>query len=72
MLSHLAPAFFAHGYSALEVACHGIASWPDPVPDARLDLGLLSEVLSVKLPDGTENPQVGWGPEPVSQSRRVD
>ncbi|TXT06632.1 uncharacterized protein COLE_05963 [Cutaneotrichosporon oleaginosum] len=65
VLSHLAPAFFAHGYSALEVACHAIANWPDPTPDATLDLPFFSEMLPVKLPDDTDNPQVGWGPEPI-------
>ncbi|BEI82755.1 hypothetical protein CcaverHIS002_0306230 [Cutaneotrichosporon cavernicola] len=68
VLSHLAPAFFAHGYTALEVACRAIATWPDPVPDARLDLPLLSEVLPVKLPDATDNPQVGWGCDPILAS----
>ena len=27
VLDRLAPVFFQHGYSALEAACHGIASW---------------------------------------------
>lgn len=73
VLARIAPSFFKYGYSALEVACHGIASWPDPCPDALLELPLLSEVLTVKLPDSTDNPQVAVGatklrgePEPVS------
>ncbi|GMK56685.1 hypothetical protein CspeluHIS016_0305250 [Cutaneotrichosporon spelunceum] len=69
VLSHLAPAFFAHGYTALEMACRAIAGWPDPVPDTRVDLPLLSAVLSVKLPDRTDNPSVGWGEDPILAAR---
>lgn len=59
VLKRLAPAFFQHGYSAIEVACHGIASWPAPKPDVTLELPLLSNVINVKLPDETDNPQLG-------------
>jgi hypothetical protein len=58
VLSRLAPSFFQHGYPAIEVACHSIASWPDPEPDALLELPLMSDVLTVKMPDKTENPQL--------------
>jgi len=69
VLARVAPAFFEHGYTAIEVACHSIASWPDPEPDALLELPLLTDVLTVKLPDKTENPQVQLsmpGVSPVS------
>lgn len=69
MLSKVGPAFFKFGYSALEVACHSIAAWPDPRPDALLELPLLTDVLTVKLPDSTENPQMEGASrdsEPVS------
>ncbi|OWZ36028.1 hypothetical protein C356_04888 [Cryptococcus neoformans c45] len=54
----IAPNFFEYGYSAIEAACHSIASWPDPTPDTVLHLPLLSDIITVKLPDTTENPQI--------------
>ncbi|KAK8853233.1 hypothetical protein IAR55_003935 [Kwoniella newhampshirensis] len=59
VLQKVAPVFFEHGYSALEVACHSIASWPDPNPDSILELPLMSEIITTKLPDTTESPQIG-------------
>ncbi|WWC91689.1 uncharacterized protein L201_006635 [Kwoniella dendrophila CBS 6074] len=59
VLQKVAPAFFEYGYSALEAACHSIASWPDPTPDSILELPMMTELLSVKLPDTTESPQIG-------------
>ncbi|KAK4685933.1 hypothetical protein P7C73_g4202, partial [Tremellales sp. Uapishka_1] len=59
VLSKVAPAFFEHGYSALETACHSIASWPDPTPDTLLDLPFMCDLIHVKLPDTTEAPQIG-------------
>ncbi|KAL7418405.1 hypothetical protein Q5752_006863 [Cryptotrichosporon argae] len=58
-LEKIAPRFFEYGHSALEVACHSIATWPDPIADAVLELPLLSDLLTVRLPDSTESPQVG-------------
>jgi hypothetical protein len=57
-LNHLAPVFFEHGYSALEAGCHSIANWPDPQMGMTLDLPILSDLITVKLPDG-EMPQLG-------------
>ncbi|KAJ9108801.1 hypothetical protein QFC21_000121 [Naganishia friedmannii] len=58
MLEKIAPIYFSHGYPALEAACYGIASWPDPVPGAILELPLLTEILTVKLPEMNEAPQM--------------
>lgn len=58
VLDHVAPSFFKYGYSALEVACHAFASWPDPTPDTTLTLPLLSNVIEAKLPDKINSPQV--------------
>lgn len=58
VLDHVAPSFFNYGYSALEVACHAFASWPDPTPDTTLTLPLLSNVIEAKLPDKINSPQV--------------
>lgn len=57
-LNHLAPVFFEHGYSALEAGCHSIANWPDPSPGCTLELPILSDLMTVKLPD-EETPQIG-------------
>ncbi|WRT70225.1 uncharacterized protein IL334_007220 [Kwoniella shivajii] len=59
VLQKIAPVFFEHGYSALEAACHSIASWPDPTPDSILELPMMTDLLTVKLPDTTESPQIG-------------
>ncbi|WVO12525.1 hypothetical protein L204_100125 [Cryptococcus depauperatus] len=58
VLQKMAPVFFEHGYSALEAACHSMASWPDPAPDCLLQLPFMSDVLLVELPDTTESPQI--------------
>lgn len=65
VLDRLAPAYFEHGESALEAACHSFASWSDPVPDATLGLPLMSNLLSVKLPDVSEAPQIGRAFPPI-------
>ncbi|KAI9634049.1 uncharacterized protein MKK02DRAFT_17619 [Dioszegia hungarica] len=57
-LNHLAPVFFEHGYSALEAGCHSIANWPDPQMGMTLELPILSDLITVKLPD-EEMPQLG-------------
>ncbi|WWC72010.1 uncharacterized protein I206_105969 [Kwoniella pini CBS 10737] len=59
VLQKVAPTFFEFGYSALEAACHSIASWPDPTPDSILELPMLTDLINVKLPDTTESPQIG-------------
>jgi hypothetical protein len=76
VLHRVAPVFFEHGYSALEAACHSIASWsvtlrlsretalltlprPDPIPDTVLDIPILSDLITIKLPDMRQTPQVG-------------
>ncbi|KAK6909422.1 hypothetical protein I203_103440 [Kwoniella mangroviensis CBS 8507] len=59
VLQKVAPVFFEYGYSALEAACHSIASWPDPTPDSILELPMLTDLINVKLPDTTESPQIG-------------
>ncbi|WVW86151.1 hypothetical protein I302_108192 [Kwoniella bestiolae CBS 10118] len=59
VLQKVAPVFFEYGYSALEAACHSIASWPDPTPDSVLELPMLTDLINVKLPDTTESPQIG-------------
>ncbi|OCF38214.1 hypothetical protein I316_00439 [Kwoniella heveanensis BCC8398] len=59
VLQKVAPAFFEYGYSALEAACHSIAAWPDPSSDSVLELPLMTDLITVKLPDRTESPQIG-------------
>lgn len=72
VLDLVAPSFFTYGYSALEVACHAFASWPDPSPDSTLTLPLLSHVIEAKLPDAMNSPQVASTSDVVSlQPRHV-
>ncbi|EIW72107.1 hypothetical protein TREMEDRAFT_41513 [Tremella mesenterica DSM 1558] len=59
ILERIGPPFFQHGYSALEAACHSIATWQDPSPNALLELPLMSDVITCQLPDTGESPQVG-------------
>ncbi|WVF73087.1 hypothetical protein IAT40_007906 [Kwoniella sp. CBS 6097] len=59
VLQKVAPVFFEYGYSALEAACHSIAAWPDPSSDSVLELPMMTDLLTVKLPDTTESPQIG-------------
>ncbi|WVR00265.1 hypothetical protein IAU59_007408 [Kwoniella sp. CBS 9459] len=68
VLQKVAPVFFEYGYSALEAACHSIAAWPDPSPDSVLELPLMTDLITVKLPDTTEASQIGraFGVSPTS------
>ncbi|ORY33392.1 hypothetical protein BCR39DRAFT_519739 [Naematelia encephala] len=68
VLQKIAPPFFEHGYPALETTCHSIASWPDPLPDSTLELPLMTDVLTVKLPDSTEAPQQPAVNQPILAS----
>lgn len=73
ILERTAPIFFEHGYTALEAACNSIASWPDPAPEATLELPFLSEVVICKLPDIAETAQVGEAHQsPFVHSNSVD
>nr|XP_031861745.1 uncharacterized protein CI109_002978 [Kwoniella shandongensis]KAA5528817.1 hypothetical protein CI109_002978 [Kwoniella shandongensis] len=56
VLQKVAPVFFEHGYSALEAACHSIASWPDPTPDSILELPLMSEIITILASMPTSTP----------------
>ncbi|BGO94502.1 hypothetical protein NBRC10512_000305 [Rhodotorula toruloides] len=56
LVSILGPLHFKHAQAGgtqggmVETACHNIASWPDPVPGATLDLPFLGSVLTIALP----------------------
>ncbi|KAG6817261.1 hypothetical protein H0H87_010922 [Tephrocybe sp. NHM501043] len=50
VISIFGPLFQQHGLPMLEAACQNIATWPDPVPGATLELGLLGSVLRLALP----------------------
>ncbi|KAI0749536.1 hypothetical protein C8Q80DRAFT_1101293 [Daedaleopsis nitida] len=57
LISKLAPSFMDHGGPMLEAACHNIASWPDPVPGANIELGFLGTVVNVEIPQDIETQQ---------------
>jgi hypothetical protein len=46
-LDYAAPAFFQHGYPALEAICHDIARWPD-IRTGPMELPMSCEVLHVE------------------------
>ncbi|GAA5895919.1 hypothetical protein JCM8208_005124 [Rhodotorula glutinis] len=56
LVSILGPLHFKHAQPGgarggmVETACHNIASWPDPVPGATLELPFLGSVLTVSIP----------------------
>ncbi|GBE88217.1 DUF1630-domain-containing protein [Sparassis crispa] len=68
LLTKLGPSFLAHGGSVLEVACHNIAKWPNPCPDATLELGFLGAVLQVELPHSIDTQQLPITRSTVRQS----
>ncbi|THH33219.1 hypothetical protein EUX98_g952 [Antrodiella citrinella] len=57
VLSYLGQSFLMHGGPILEVACHNIASWSDPVPGAGIELGFLGFVFAAELPSSMDTPQ---------------
>lgn len=44
---------------------------PDPRPDALIELPFMTDILTVKLPDATESPQVGRAFGPASSDHPV-
>ncbi|KAF9509813.1 hypothetical protein BS47DRAFT_1396546 [Hydnum rufescens UP504] len=56
-LAELAPLYFSQGAPTLEIACHNISNWPDPIPGLRGELAFLGMVLNVELPQGTQQQQ---------------
>ncbi|KAG7089935.1 hypothetical protein E1B28_011565 [Marasmius oreades] len=51
------PLFQIHGIPMLESACYNIATWPDPIPGAVLELGFLGSVLHSELPPSHDSQQ---------------
>ncbi|KAJ7680655.1 hypothetical protein DFH06DRAFT_1163828 [Mycena polygramma] len=54
----LGPLFQEHGLPMLEAACHNVATWSDPTPGMKTELGFLGTVLSVELPHSSEQQQL--------------
>ncbi|KAI0925944.1 hypothetical protein AcW1_008239 [Taiwanofungus camphoratus] len=57
LITKLGPSFLAHGGPMLEAACHNIATWSEPRPDATLELGFLGSVFHAELPHAVDTQQ---------------
>ncbi|KAI0787907.1 hypothetical protein C8Q74DRAFT_1254742 [Fomes fomentarius] len=69
LIFKLAPSFMSHGGPMLEAACHNIASWSDPMPGTRVELGFLGTVIYVEIPEAIETQQ---SMSTVSPTRRSE
>ncbi|KAL4248032.1 hypothetical protein ABKN59_002409 [Abortiporus biennis] len=57
LLAYLGQSFLLHGAPMLEVACHNMANWSDPVPGSTVELGFLGFVFTAELPNNLDTPQ---------------